>query len=123
MKRGYRCYRCDHGHHWDVERGSGEPERAEDTKCVHGHEAVTRRDDIPTDEVQILIRPAARVVDRVKEQRALEGRYWLVLLDRDDGELRRSSQHYTWEEAARLGRLFVGKDNATALKWWKKRGL
>lgn len=119
--RVYRCYRCDFGHHWEVEREKDEPERADDTRCSEGHEAVTCNEEEPADEVQIVLRPAARIVDKVKGQRGLEGRYWLVLLNRSGEEIRKSSHHYSWDEAVNLGKLFRGKDVSKALEWWTKK--
>lgn len=119
--RVYRQYCCDYGHRWEVERESGDPERPDDTRCAEGHEAVTCNEAEPTDEVQVLLRPAARVVDRVKGQRALDDRYWLVLLSREGQELRKSSKHYAWDEAVSIGKLFRGKDPTRAMEWWARR--
>jgi hypothetical protein len=121
MGRVYRNYRCDHGHDWEVERDSDEPEHDEDAQCAFGHEAVTRTDQIPVDEIQVLIRPAARIVDSITGQVGLEGRYWVVLLDPSDGELRRSSRHYVWEEAVQLARVVRGKDERSAVEWWDEK--
>lgn len=123
MGRVYRHYRCDHGHDWEVERDAAEPERAEDGQCAFGHEAMTRTDQMPADEVQVLIRPAARIVDSVTGQLGLEGRYWVVLLGSGDKELCRSSKHYTWDEAVQLGRMLKGKEENAALEWWRGKAL
>lgn len=119
--RVYRSYRCEFGHHWELERKKGEPERVEDTCCPEGHEAVTCQEDEPADEVQVLLRPAARIVDKAKGQISLERRYWVVLLNRSDEELCRSAKDYSWNEAVALGNLFGGKDEARAMQWWAKK--
>jgi len=119
--RNYRRYRCDFGHQWEIEREQGEPEDPKDTHCGEGHEAVTRTDEEPADEVQVLIRPAARIIDKVTQKRGMEGRYWLVLLDRANIELLRSSAHYSWDEAVAIGKLFQGKGVSRALEWWERK--
>ncbi len=119
--RVYRRYRCDFGHQWIVQRKQGEAESPEDVNCPEGHEAVTCNEEEPADEVQIVLRPAARVVDRAKGQLGLEGRYWLVLLDRAGAELCSSTAHYSWEQAIRLAELFRGKSPDRALQWWNRR--
>jgi hypothetical protein len=118
--RVYRRYRCDFGHEWTLPRQDDEPERKEDTYCPEGHEAVTCKEEQPADEVQVLLRPAARIVDRVKGQVALSGRYWLLLLDRFDKTLCVSSRDYSWDEAVRLAGLFKGKDHVQAMEWWSR---
>jgi hypothetical protein len=117
----YRQYRCDYGHRWSIERTQGDPERPEDLRCGEGHDAIACSEEEPSDEVQLLFRPAARIVDKVKGQTALEGRYWLVLLDRAGEILCRSDSHYPWEEIMKLATLFRGKSSATALEWWQRK--
>jgi hypothetical protein len=116
-----RRYRCDHGHEWRVVVHEGDPEFPEHTRCPEGHEAVTCVEERPADEVQILIRPAARIVDSVTGQLADDGKYRFILLDRDGGTVEQSSNLYTWEEAVALGRLFRGKTVERAREWWGKR--
>ena len=119
--RVYRQYCCDYGHVWTVNTQEGEPELEEDLRCPHGHEAVTCEEEQPADEVQTLLRPAARIVDRVTGQTSDSGRYFVVLLDRADRELCTSIQHYSWDEAIKLAGLFKGKSASRALDWWKRR--
>jgi hypothetical protein len=119
--RVYRRYRCDHGHEWTVTTREGEPESAQDVQCPEGHEAVTCNEEQPADEVQIVLRPATRIVDRVTGKTWDAGRYFVALLDRADQELCVSSEHYTWEEATKLAGLFKGKDESRALDWWKRK--
>jgi hypothetical protein len=119
--RIFRVYRCDFGHQWTVMCQQGDPEEAEDTCCPEGHEAVTCNEELPADEVQVLLRPAARIVDRVTEKVWLTGRYFLVLFDRTDRELCVSKEHYTWDQAIKLAGLFKGKPESRALAWWKRK--
>jgi hypothetical protein len=86
-------YLCDRGHAWTVTSREGAPEEAVETRCPEGHEAVTCHEALPADEVQILLRPAARVVDRETGNTWHSGRYFLVLLDRADRELCASKAH------------------------------
>jgi hypothetical protein len=75
----------------------------------------------PTDEVQILIRPAARVVDPVRNRVVDSGCYTLVLLNVEGNELRESSSLLSWEKAVATARLFSGEQVAEALKWWDRK--
>ena len=104
---------------WIADEGA--PERLEDTVCPKGHEAVTCRIELPADEVQVLMKPAARVADRVTKEVVDSGLYWLVLLDRGGQELLRSTKKYSWEGVVALAGLFRGKDPDTAKKWWDRK--
>jgi hypothetical protein len=117
----FRAYRCDFGHEWTVQCEEDAPERPEDTHCFAGHEAVTRRVEEPVDEVQVVIRPAARIVDRVRQQVAGAGTYRLVLLDRTGKELVHSDMAYSLESVSSLARLFAGKAPSAALALWARR--
>ncbi len=75
----------------------------------------------PADEVQILIRPAAMIVDERKGQVSLTNRYYVVLLDRADQELRVSPEYYPWDRAMQLAGIFHGKDAKKALEWWERK--
>ena len=117
----YRTYRCDFGHKWSVRRSKTQGERPEDTRCPEGHEAITCQVEEPADEVQILIQPAARIVDPVKRQVVEQNKFRLVLLDRTGAELRRSSETYSWDEVIKMSALFRGKTAEHATKWWDRR--
>jgi hypothetical protein len=119
--RVYREYHCDFGHQWTVLSRQGEPEREQDTFCPEGHEAVTCNEQLPADEVQILLRPASRVVDSVTGKVRHSERYYLVLFDRADREMCVSKADYSWDEVVKLAALFHGKDESRALVWWKRR--
>jgi hypothetical protein len=83
LMRVFRHYHCDYGHQWTVQRQHTEDEQASDLICTEGDPAITGRVELPVDDVQILISPAARVVDQLRRQRILEGRYYLSLLDKN----------------------------------------
>jgi len=119
--REYRRYRCDHGHAWEVLRDVGEDERPEDIVCPSGHEAIVCMREHPADEVQIVYRPAARIVDPVKNQVQGSGRYYLVLLDREDREICASANTYSWDEVVQMSQLFRGKTKSRALEYWNRR--
>lgn len=121
--RVYRRYRCDHGHEWTVATQQDKVEGAADVVCPEGHEAVTCNEEFPADEVQVLLRPAARVVDRVTGMVSGSGRYFLILLDHADRELCASSKDFSWDDAVKLAGLFKGKDAARALELWRRKGL
>jgi hypothetical protein len=121
--RVFRSYRCDHGHHWIVRREDGEGEHPSDTVCPEGHSAITCREEFPVDDVQILISPAARIVDEVKGQRILDGRYYLSLLDKTGKEVCTSKEHYDWDTVVKLTAFFRKRSIEMALTWWAKRGL
>ena len=119
--RVYRRYRCDYGHEWTLIRQKGEPEMEGETRCPEGHEAITCNEEPPADEVQILLRPASRIVDNVTGQIWGSGRYYLVLFDRSDTELCVSMEHYSWDEVVELASLFKSKSVTRALEWWKRK--
>jgi hypothetical protein len=73
--------------------------------------------------VQILISPAARVIDRVRRQRILDRRYYLSLLDKSGTELCASRDHYDWDTAVKFAAFFKDKSIEQALAWWAKRNL
>lgn len=116
----FRIYRCDHGHQWAL-RAEHDASEEVAPRCPEGHEAVTCRVEEPVDDVQIVFRPAARVSDRRTGHRVLEGRYRVALLDRESIELCCSDRDYSWDEAAQLALLFIGKDKEAALKWWGRK--
>lgn len=119
--RVYRRYHCDHGHDWTVTTREGEPESAQDVHCPEGHEAVTCNEEQPADEVQFVLRPATRIVDRVTGRTWDAGRYFVALLDRADRELCVSREHYSWAEATKLAGMIKGQDESRALEWWKRK--
>lgn len=121
--RAYRRYRCDKGHEWTVLTEQDKAEVASEVVCAEGHEAVTCNEELPADEVQLLIRPAARIVDRVTGAVSNSGRYYLALFDSSDRELCSSSEHFTWDEAVKLAWFFKGKNASRALEWWRRKAL
>jgi hypothetical protein len=121
--RIFRHYHCDYGHQWTVQRQHKEDEQPSDLICPEGHPAITGRVELPADDVQILISPAARVVDQLKRQRILDGRYYLSLLDQNGKELCSSKEHYDWNAVMKLAAFFTDKAIEQALAWWATRNL
>jgi hypothetical protein len=118
----YRVYRCDFGHQWTLFKDKDDPEINSDCRCPEGgHEAITTSIDPAGDYVQIILRPAARIVDRVKQQVMFQGKYYLIITDLDRKEERVSQEIYTWEEACRLARIFENRSFDWALKLWEKK--
>ena len=116
-------YQCDLGHEWTVSARQGALERVEDTFCAEGHEAVTCREEPPADRVQLLLRPAARIIDSVTGRVRFADRYVVVLLSRDDAELCSSEKQYAWDDAVALAALFKECDERQAVELWKERAL
>ena len=121
--RVVRRYRCDEGHEWFVQRQDTEEELPADQVCPVGHVAVTCRVEYPVDDVQVLISPAARVVDPEKGQRVLEDRFYLSLLDKTGTEILSSREHFDWNGAIKLASFFKGKSVEQARSWWTRRNL
>lgn len=117
----YFRYMCDFGHQWVLRREDGMPEDPKDLKCIEGHEAVTRQREFPADEVQILISPAKRIVDVIKNQTIHDHQYWIALLDSYGIEISRSESMYSWDETVSIGGLFRGKSLQEAQKWWSRK--
>lgn len=118
-----RVYRCDFGHEWSVRVDSAEPELVAHTFCSEGHEAITRVTMPPVDAVQVLIRPAAVVSDRVRGTMRFEEQYRLTLLDRDGAVILDSSSVFPWEAVVRLATVFRQKSESEARELWQRRGL
>src|SRR3954467_4069089 len=95
----FRSYRCEEGHTWIVQRHDDEGEQRLDGVCPQGHPAITCQVEYPVDDVQILISPAARVLDARTEMRTLDGRYYISLLDSSGKQICASRQHYDWDQA------------------------
>jgi hypothetical protein len=85
--------------------------------------AVTCRVEYPVEDVQILISPAARVVDPEKGQRTLNDRFYVSLLDRTGAEILASRESFDWGEAVKLASFFKGKSVEQARIWWDRRNL
>ncbi len=118
--RIYRRYRCEFGHEFTTRGQQGVPP-AHEARCPDGHAAVTVNEEAPADEVQVVLRPAARVVDRVTGRIWNSDRYYLVLLDREDRPVLESTGDYSWDEVIELAALFRGKTLDSARKWWERR--
>ncbi len=119
--RIYKRYRCDHGHEWTVQTEQVAADDISETYCPMGHIAITCNIETPADVIQVLIRPAARIVDHATGLQWGAGRYFLILLDNADREIGVSNSHYSWDEVMKLASLFNGKDSKAAAEWWKRK--
>lgn len=117
--KAYWEYRCDFGHARTIFRDEDRPETEADTRCPFGHEAVTLHKDIPVDCVQITLRPAARVTDRVTGKIHVRDRYGIILSNRGGTEKRTSANMYLLREAIHLIERFHGQTMAQAAKIWE----
>lgn len=122
MKIHYR-YRCDYGHEWVISRDENEPILPSDLSCQEGHERVTLQKEYPVEDVQILISPAARVIDDLKQQKIMEGLFDLSLLDRNGVEKFRTRKPYSWNQIIGFASFFQGKNMEDASIWWERRKL
>lgn len=116
----YWRYMCDDGHAWEIFRDEDAAESPEDSVCPDGHPAVTLTKQPPVDEIQIALRPAGRIVDRVTGQVALERRYLLVLSDLEGANERVSKRTYLWRELLSLAEKFHGRTRQSAWELWGK---
>jgi hypothetical protein len=116
-------YRCDEGHAWSVTTQESGMELPSKLFCPHGHAPVTCSVEYPVEDVQILISPAARIVDSAKGQRVLDGRFHLSLLDRAGATVVTSRDHFDWDAVVKLAAFFRVKSLEQAQSWWLKRNL
>ena len=97
-----RFYMCDDGHQWRVFREPTSPPAAADETCEFGHPAVTCAHEPFLGGIELTLRPAHRVVDRVKNQIYGQSRYFLVLRDLQSSTELSSVRDYPGDEAVRL---------------------
>ena len=80
MKEYRRCF-CEWNHSWTVFIDKGEPLKPEDSFCSEGHKAVRFRTKPMVDCIQVTLRPAARVVDEVKNTIRTLAQYLILQLE------------------------------------------
>ena len=97
-----RFYMCDESHQWRVFREQNSPPAEGDETCEFGHPAVTCSRQPLSSGIDIVLRPARRVVDDVRSQVHGQSRYFLVLRDLQSSTELSSVRDYPWEEAIRL---------------------
>jgi hypothetical protein len=122
MKKHF-VYCCEYGHTWTTATDGNEPEDSAGRVCEEGHDYITCRIELPVDDVQILVSPAARVIDKCTGQKTLNGHYYLSLLDRDGNVICTTRDHHEWEKMLSFVSFFRDKSVESALSWWKKRDL
>jgi hypothetical protein len=113
-----REYTCDHGHRWKIDADESKPELPQDGICPDGHEAVTCQTLVPVDHVQLTIRSAAILTDRVTNRIELTGFYLLSISDRDGKTLRTSENHYKFRDVVALAERFTNRTAAEACVYW-----
>jgi hypothetical protein len=116
----YWIYTCDYGHEWTILRDEKAQAVPEDRICPFGHESVTLQKWRPIDLVQIMLKPAAVLVDTFTNQIQYEKEYWLILSDIEDIEKLVSSRPYLWREVLSLAEKFQGRSKASAWELWGK---
>ncbi len=119
----YWRYTCDFGHEWVLYRDEDVAESESDSYCPEGHPAVTLIKERPVDEVQITFRPAARIVDPVKFQVIMKGRYSLVLTDINEMQQLVSKQSFRWHEVVQLAAMFRGLSWSDTADLWRRKQL
>lgn len=120
MAKEYRRYRCDHGHEWIIFKDESELELPENRLCPEGHEVVTLQREKVLGHVQITFRPAGRIIDSVKGQSIMEGRYYVVIDDLLSSKELVTDNTFTWDEACKFARKFDQKSIDWVLKYWSK---
>ena len=96
--KAYWLYTCDFGHVWTFFRDEDSTVNPHDQVCQFGHEAVTLSKQRLLDMVQVAIRPAAQIVDRVTQQIGNEYEYYLVVTDLHNNVERMSRRTYWWDQ-------------------------
>jgi hypothetical protein len=112
-------YECDLGHRWEVE---GAPE-VEAPQCPFGHDAVIEHRLAGADRAILTLIPAARIADPVTGQVAREGDYFIGIAERGRGEMLRSAQPYSWDDATRRLSELRGLSWEEAHRRWRRMGL
>lgn len=112
----YFRFRCDYGHEWVSFRDEFDVTSHDSEVCPFGHQAVTFIKERPVEDVQITMRPAARIVDELKGQVAWKGKYYVVISESGALSELVSRNVYAWEEACLFARKFEGRN----FEWIKK---
>lgn len=120
MAMEYRRYRCDFGHEWILFRDEKDPELESERVCPDGHEVITKRCEKAIDDTQITFRPAGRILDPIKGQEFMRGRYYVVLSNLDGTTELVSNVTFTWDEACRFAQRFDKRPFDWTLKQWDK---
>ena len=120
--RVWWMYQCEEGESWSFFRDEDAVERAEDTICSDGHQAVTLTKLPPADLVRVSLVPATRIADRVSGQTWHDKRY-LLEVSNWNGEARLSAREFEWEEAVRWMNQFEGLSPDQAWSRWDQLGL
>ncbi|MGL6345118.1 MAG: hypothetical protein ACRC80_38945 [Waterburya sp.] len=112
---------CDYGHQWSLFVDDDEPEKEEHSLCPEGHQAVICKNLPVVDDIQITFRPAGRIVDQVKNQISLRGKYYIVISDISETWKKKSQKAYSWKEAIEIATNFDKRSVDWALKYWQRK--
>jgi hypothetical protein len=118
-------YACDFGHQWSFFRDEHAEERPQDRFCPEGHEYVTLHKARPADLLSVMLRPVAFVDEVTGKVRPSDTHfaYRILLVDREDREVRTSERGYELEEALELAKRFLGREKERALLLWDRKPL
>ena len=117
----YRYYMCDYGHQWTLFMDDSQPEKENHSLCPDGHQAVVYKKLPVINDIQITFRPAGRIVDIVKNQISLRGKYYVVISDISETREKVSQKAYSWKEAVEIATNFDKRSVDWALKYWQRK--
>ena len=120
MSKEYRRYRGDFGHEWVLFRDEQDPEQESERICPEGHQVITKRREKAIDDTQVTFRPAGRIVDPVKGQELMRGRYYVVLSNMDSSQELVTKSTFSWDEACQFAQRFDKRPFEWTLKQWDK---
>ena len=75
------------------------------------------------DDVQITIRPASRIGDRVKQQVVLRGKYYIIISDISNTWEKVSDKVYSWNDTMEIIENFDKRSVDWAIKYWDRKKL
>ena len=122
MKEYRRCF-CEWNHSWTVFINKGESLKPEDSFCSEGHKAVRFRSKPMVDCIQVTLRPAARVVDEVKNTIGFEGLYYIIISDLAETWQRTSKGYYSLDEIIPIMKILEKRPSDWAIKYWDRKKL
>lgn len=117
---------CDFGHQWILFVDEQTPEKETDAlcpECPEHYKAVMLKKDLVADDVQITIRPASRIGDRVKQQVVLRGKYYIIISDISNTWEKVSEKVYSWNETMEIIKIFDKRSVDWAIKYWNRKKL
>ena len=117
-------FRCDQNHQWTAYApDSAEPTENQVTCPIDGTVAVTAARQPSANRVSVVIIPAARIVDVVKNSVGHESEYLLKIQSADATQFMQSSKTFAWDEAVAKAGLFRNTTWEQATNRWQRTGL